>query len=254
MPSLFSCRAIASSPPAASCTGGLRAGFRTPDHRRLRRRNGHEPQRHAGQLGVSLSVLLHAKAHDYAFLRAAAGKEGGRFLRRGRRARQAEPSVQGAGPRRPLRQGCVHVALVHDPGLPRLQHRRGPAPRTPGTRPRRVVGASEDGPRHRRYARNHLRRIPCPQGTPRSRRNGAYPLRSHRHVDDVRPARRGAPAPHGRGPQVRRRAHRPHGHLRRQPRNGSGKRASPSSRNKTTSWRAASCSADKERRSCWICS
>ena len=32
------------------------------------------------------------------------------------------------------------------------------------------------------------------------------------------------------------------------------KRASPSSRNKTTSWRAASCSADKERRSCWICS
>lgn len=35
-------------------TGGLRAGFRTPDHRRLRRRNGHEPQRHAGQLGCPL--------------------------------------------------------------------------------------------------------------------------------------------------------------------------------------------------------
>ena len=197
------------------------------------------------------SVLLHAKAHDYAFLRAAAGKKvvdlavGGGL---------AKPSIQGAGPRRPLRQGCMHVALVHDPGLPRLQHRRGPAPRTPGTRPRRVVGASEDGPRHRRYARNHLRRIPCPQGTPRSRRNGAYPLRSHRHVDNVRQARRRAPAPHGRGPQVRHRAHRPHGHLRRQPRNGSGnghplhhgtrRRAGAPHRARLT----------KEKRSCWICS
>ena len=31
-----------------------------------------------------------------------------------------------------------------------------------------------------------------PQGTPRSRRNGAYPLRSHRHVDDVRRLARGS--------------------------------------------------------------
>ena len=173
-------------------------------------------------------VLLHAKGMDYAFLRAAAGKK----VVDGRRL---EPSQAfKALALAPTSRLCVGARyLIH---LPRLQHRRGPAPRTPGTRPRPVVGASEDSPRHRRYAPNHLRRIPCP-GTPRSRQW---------HISLTEPSamwtmcdrRRGARAPWP-GPRVQHGAHRPH---RTQPtakrlrRNGHPLRL----RNKT-SWRAAWC-------------
>lgn len=74
MSSLFSCRAIASFSPAASYTGGLRVDFELLTIDGSGGGTGMSPNDMLDNWGVP-SVLLHAKAHDYAFLRAAAGKK-----------------------------------------------------------------------------------------------------------------------------------------------------------------------------------
>ena len=198
------------------------------------------------------SVLLHAKAHDYAFLRAAAGKKVVDLAVGGGLAKPSQafkalalgaPYVKAVCMSRsfmiPAFLGYNIEGALHPERRERVHGAWSALPKTVldiGDTPETIFAGYHA--LKERLGADEMAHIPygaiacgrCATGSARgSSTTWPGPASS---ASSTSTARTSAP------PTAKR--------LR--------KRASPSSRNKTTSWRAASCSADKERRSCWICS
>ena len=198
------------------------------------------------------SVLLHAKAHDYAFLRAAAGKKVVDLAMGGGLAKPSQAF-------KALALGAPYVKAV-------CMSRSFMIPA--------FLGCNIEGALHpERRERVHGAWSALPKtvldigDTPETIFAGYHALKERLGADEMAHIPYGAIAMWtmcdrlGAGLQHHMAGARKFGSSTSTARTSAQptakrlrKRASPSSRNKTTSWRAASCSANKERLSCWICS